>query len=165
MVDYCFKWNYADNCPGEPLTADAALARHRVGEEYTAVLPPGSENAAPVLVTVVRRTGVVVVTFLDGPGRKATEYTFMQRSGECLFLTRVHIWDYPDEQPGRRLSEACRHETLLYREAGAVKRTLKDKTSGHQETTKYVDVPVAANWEPMPEFGDYRSIARYERDG
>jgi hypothetical protein len=30
---------------------------------------------------------------------------------------------------------------------------------------EYTDVPVEANWEPIPRFGDYRSIARYERDG
>ncbi|MCP2163568.1 hypothetical protein [Goodfellowiella coeruleoviolacea] len=164
MVDYCFKWNYADGAPGEPLTEDEARVRDSAGEEYTAVMPPRPGTKSPVLVTPVWKTGVVVVTFLDDPGRKATEYTFMKKTDESLFLTRVHMWTYPSEQPGLRLSDSSSHETVHYREDGYVKRVVKNKVERFQETVEYTDVPVGTNWEPIPVFGDYRSIARYERD-
>lgn len=164
MVNYCFKWNYADNAPGEPLTEAEARAKDGAGEEYTAITPPRPGAQSPTLVTLVWKTGVVVVTFLDDPGRKATEYTFMRKTEESLFLARAHIWTYPNNQPGLRLSDSSSHETLHYREDGYVKRIVKNKVEQFQETVEYTDVPVTSNWEPIPTFGDYRSIARFERD-
>ncbi|GAA4411123.1 hypothetical protein ACFQV2_11860 [Actinokineospora soli] len=164
MVNYCFKWNYADGAPGEPLTEAEARVKDGAGEEYTAIMEPRPGAQSPTLVTVVWKTGVVVVTFLDDPGRKATEYTFMKKTGESLFLTRISIWTYPSAEPGLRLSDSSTHETITYREDGYVKRVIKNKAERTQETVEYTDVPVSTNWEPVPAFGDYRSIARFERD-
>jgi hypothetical protein len=164
MVNYCFKWNYADNAPGEPLTEAEARVKHEAGEEYSAVMPPRSGAQSPTLVTPVWKTGVVVVTFLDNPGRKATEYTFMKKTEESLFLARAHMWTYPNDEPGLRLADAISHETVHYREDGYVKRVIKNKVDRAQETIEYTDVPIADNWEPIPAFGDYRSLARFERD-
>jgi hypothetical protein len=163
MVAFCFKWNYVDGTPGIALTEDEARSKDSAGEEYTALLPPRDGMRFPVLVTPVWKTGVVVVTFLDDPGRKAADYTFMKKTDQSLFLTRVVLWTYPSEQPGLRLSDSSLHETVYYREDGTVKRVVKDKIERSQETVEYTDVPVDTNWEPIPEFGDYRSIARYER--
>lgn len=164
MVEYCFKWNYADGGPGVPLTEDEARAKDAAGAEYTAVMPPRAGSRSPVLVTPVWSSGVVAVTFLDDPGRKATEYTFMKKTDESLFLTRAHIWTYPNDEPGLRLSDSSSSETVQYREDGYVKRVVKNKAERSQETVEYTDVPVVHNWEPIPAFGDYRSIARFERD-
>jgi len=164
MVDYCFKWNYADGGPGVSLTEDEARVKDGAGEEYSAILPPREGMKFPVLVTLVWKTGVVVVTFLDDAGRKATEYTFM-RTNDSLFLARVHMWTYPNNEPGLRLSDSSSHETVYYRDDGVVKRVVKNKAEHFEETSEYTDVPVDTNWEPIPSFGEYRSIARYERDG
>ena len=164
MVNYCFKWNYADGAPGEPLTEDEARAKDAAGEEYTAIMPARAGAASPTLVTPVWKTGVVVVTFLDDPGRKATEYTFMKKTDESLFLARASMWTYPNDQPGLRLSDSSSQETIHYREDGYVKRVVKNKVERVQETIEYTDVPVTTNWEPIPTFGDFRSIARFERD-
>jgi hypothetical protein len=165
MVDYCFKWNYADGAPGVPLTEEEARVKDSSGEEYTAIMPPRTGMTSPVLVTPVWKTGVVVVTFLDDFGRKATEYTFMKKTDESLFLTRVNMWTYPNNEPGLRLSDSSSTEVVNYREDGYVKRVIKNKVERVQETVEYTDVPIDTNWEPIPTFGDYRSIARYERDG
>jgi hypothetical protein len=165
MVDYCFKWNYADGAPGMPLTEDEARIKDSAGEEYTAIMPPRAGTKSPVLVTPVWKTGVVVVTFLDDFGRKATEYTFMKKTEESFFLTRAHTWTYANDEPGLRLSDSSSHETLHYRDDGHVKRIIKNKVEHFQEIVEYTDVPVDANWEPIPTFSDYRSIARFERDG
>src|SRR5688500_12851520 len=76
MVNYCFKWNYADGTPGEPLTEAEARVKDGAGEEYTAIMPSRPGAKSPTLVTPVWKTGVVVVTFQDDAGRKSTEYTF-----------------------------------------------------------------------------------------
>jgi hypothetical protein len=164
MVDYCFKWNYADGEPGVPLTEEEARVKDAAGEEYSAVMPPRDGMRFPVLVTPVWKSGVVAVTFLDDFGRKATEYTFMKKTEESLFLTRVHMWTYPNDEPGLRLSDSSSNEMVSYREDGYVKRVVKNKVENFQETVEYTDVPVDTNWEPIPTFGDFRSIARFERD-
>jgi hypothetical protein len=163
MVDYCFKWNYTEGAPGLSLTEDEARVKDGAGEEYTAIMPSRAGMESPVLVTLVWKTGVVVVTFLDDFGRKATDYTFM-KTDEILFLTRAHMWTYPNDEPGLRLSDSSSHETVYYRDDGYVKRVVKKKMEHFHETVEYTDVPVDTNWEPIPSFGDYRSIARYERD-
>ncbi|SDE00490.1 hypothetical protein [Actinokineospora iranica] len=164
MVDYCFKWNFADGAVGIPLTEAEARARDVAGEEYTAIMSPRAGAKSPTLVTVVWKTGVVVVSFLDDPGRKAVEYTFMKKTDESLFLTQVHTWNYPNDRRGLRLSDCTSHETVHYREDGYAKRVVKNKVERFQETVEYNDVRVDANWEPIPAFGGYRSLARFERD-
>lgn len=163
MITYCFKWNYADGAPGELLTMDEARSRDDAGEEYTALLSTTGSSSFPTLVTLAWKTGVVVVTFLDLFGRKTAEYTFRKKTTESLFLRRVHLWTYPNDQPGLRLADSTSHETVYYQEDGSVKRVVKNKIKQTQETIEYTNVPVDANWEPIPQFGDYHSIARYER--
>lgn len=164
MVNYCFKWNYADGTPGEPLTEAEARVKDGAGEEYTAIMPSRPGAKSPTLVTPVWKTGVVVVTFQDDAGRKSTEYTFMKKTDESLFMVRANMWNYPSDEPGLRLSDSSSSETVDYREDGYVKRVVKNKAENFRETVEYNDVPVHANWEPIPSFGDYRSIARFERD-
>ena len=75
-----------------PLTEDQARVKHSAGEEYTAIMPPRPGTRFPVQVTPAWKTGVVVVTFLDDFGRRATDYTFVKQTGERLFLTRrIHV--------------------------------------------------------------------------
>ena len=74
------------------------------------------------------------------------------------------MWTYPNDDPGLRLSDSSSHETVYYRDDGNVKRVVKKKTEQFQETVEYSDVPVDANWEPIPSCGDYTSVARYERE-
>ena len=73
------------------------------------------------------------------------------------------MWTYPNDQPGLDRSESSSYETVRYRDDGYVKRVVKNKLDQFQETVEYTDVPVDANWEPIPTFGDYGSIARHER--
>jgi hypothetical protein len=160
---YTFRWNYRRSRPGNPLSEDEARTKDAAGEEYTAVLPPRPTTISPVLVTPVRKAGVVVVTFIDDFGRRSVEYVFSHKDEARLFLSSVHLWTYPSDEPGLRLSDAVVHEDIRYREDGYVQHTITDKAAGHRETREYSDVPVHTNWEPVPTFGHYRSIARFER--
>jgi hypothetical protein len=163
VISYTFRWNSRRNRPGNPLSEEEARARDAAGEEYTAVLPPRPGTNFPVLVTPVWKTGVVVVTFIDDFGRQYMEYTFQKRDGDRLFLTRVHLWTYPSDEPRLRLSDASAHEDIVYREDGYSQRVITNKVEGYKETVEYTDVPVDDNWEPMPVFGEYSAIGRFER--
>jgi hypothetical protein len=163
VISYTFRWNSRRNKPGNPLTTEEARARDAAGEEYTAILPPRPNTNYPVLVTPVWKTGVVVVTFIDDFGRQSVEYAFRKKDDNRLFLTRVHLWTYPNDEPRLRLSDTSMHETVVYREDGYAQRVITNKADGYRETVEYTDVPIDSNWEPVPTFGDYNSVGRFER--
>jgi hypothetical protein len=104
-----------------------------------------------------------VVTFLDDVGREYMEYSFSRRGETRLFLVKVFIWTYPNDDPGLGLGDSMKHEDIRYREDGYVKRIIIDKVEGFKDTAEYSDVPVEDNWEPVPAFGDYWSVGRKER--
>jgi hypothetical protein len=161
-VTYCFKWNFRKNRAGELLTEEEARARDASGEEYTAVVPT-QEGSPPTLVTIVWKNDFVEVDFLDDPGRKYMSYSFSKRDGARLFLSNVTVWTYPNDDPKLRLSDAVTHESMRYRDDGHVSRVIVDKVENVKETKQYSGVPVEKNWEQVPEFGRYRSVARVER--
>ena len=162
-VQYTYRWNQRRNKPGNPLSEEEARARDAAGEEYTAVTPPRPGTSSPVLVTPVWKSGVVVVTFMDDPGRKTVEYTFAKKDESRLFLESVHLWSYPSDDPKLRLSDASVREEFHYREDGYVERIVTNKAEQYRETVEYSDVPVESNWEAVPEFGQWGSVARFER--
>src|SRR5918998_5568452 len=125
--------------------------------------PPAAGNGYPVLVPPVWKNDFVAVTFLDEAGRQYMEYSFTKKDEKRLFLGRVFIWTYPSDDPKLSLGDSVKREDIRYREDGYVKRIVIDETEAVKDTTEYPDVPVDDNWEPVPEFGDYRSLARKER--
>jgi hypothetical protein len=163
VLDYTYKWNYRRNRPGQVLSEEEARLKDAAGDEYTAVMPPRPGTTRPVLVTPVWQTGVVVVTFIDEFDRRAVEYVFSKKDDTRLFLDDVHMWTYPNDEPRLLLSAATVRERVSYYTDGYVKRVITNVGEHYKETIEYRDVPVESNWEPIPTFGDYASIARFER--
>lgn len=162
QITYCLKWNIRRKRPGITLSEAEALARDAAGDEYTAVIPQPAGKGYPVLVTPVWKNDFLAVTFLDEAGRQHLQYSFT-RKDERLFLGRAFIWTYPSDDPKLDIGDSVKREDIRYREDGYVKRIVIDETEAVKDTTEYSDVPVDENWEPVPEFGSYRSIARKER--
>jgi hypothetical protein len=160
-VSYCHTWNRRRMRPGVPLTPAEARARHDAGEQYVAVLP----GPPPVLVTVDGAGSTIAVTFYDRLDRQVLKYWFKASSppAEQFFLRNVTFWEYPDERRGLVQGDASRIEDLAYQEDGYVMRIVRDKVAQEKTTQEFRDVPVAGNWEPVPRFGEYTSIARRER--
>jgi hypothetical protein len=163
VIEYCHSWNSRRNRVGVPLTEEEARARNAAGEQFIAALrPKGSRQ--PVLVTVAGETDVIAVTFRDQHGRQNLKYWFGKvDNDERLFLRTVMFWEYPNDDPQLHQSAATNVEEVLFRPDGYVKRVVRDSVEQVKETTEYNSVPVADNWEPVPDFGDYWSIARRER--
>jgi hypothetical protein len=147
------------------LTEEEAQACNATGEQFIAALRwLGSPQ--PVLVTVSGETDVITVTFRDQHGRHSLKYWFGKvDNDERLFLRTAMSWEYPSDDPKLRQSAATKVEDTSFRPDGYVKRVVLDGVENIKETTEYNSVPVADNWEPVPEFGNYWSIARRERGG
>jgi hypothetical protein len=161
-IAYCESWNGRRNRVGIPLTEDEARARNASGDTFYAVLPPRPGGWHPVLVAVVWKNEWVQVQYYDQFGREYLSYGF-KRHDAGMFLQTVWMWDYADDNPDARLNDAVRIETFTIRPDGFVTHEVKDKVTHEKTTTRYSDVPVDDMWEPVPEFGDYTSIAELNR--
>lgn len=68
------------------------------------------------------------------------------------------------EDDARSINECEPIEEIRYRPNGIVHRELRDKKAQEKTATDYGDVQVDINREPIPEFGDWASISRFDRD-
>jgi hypothetical protein len=85
------------------------------------------------------------------------------RVGDALFLDTIREYTYPDDGVQRRQNEAGVVETLRYTPEGLVHQRKDDTSKPTVEEADYRDVDVSSHWEPIPEFGQWDSIARFDR--
>lgn len=87
---------------------------------------------------------------------------FQKMENGKLFMHEATVWSYAEG--AEDMSGAHYIETGEFRPDGYASRTIDDESSDQIQKTEYRDVPVDSNWEPVPEFGHWESVARYERD-
>ncbi|ASU85036.1 hypothetical protein CDO52_21560 [Nocardiopsis gilva YIM 90087] len=162
-VTYCQNWSTKLKGPGRPLTESAARRRWDKGDAFTAVIPPLEADGQPTLVTVCWRNNYLETVFLDRFGRQTTAYEFHRVDDEHLFLERVWLHRYPSDDPSLGLNGADRIEWILYHAEDRMTHHITDKTEHFKEKVEYSDIDFTPNWEQLPEFGDWASVARYER--
>lgn len=160
QVTYCELWSGKRRKPVGAMSADQARRRDADGEPYSVVL--GEPNAPKSVIEVVPENNYFNVNFVDGEGRTGAAYGFEKIDDSRLFLAEVTLWTYP--QGARSKSQASRIETFEFRPDGYAAQTVDDSSSDQVEKTEKSNVAVDMNWEPVPEFGHWESIARYDRD-
>lgn len=159
QVTYCELWSSKRRKPTGTMSADQARQRDARGESYSVVI--GDPDAPESVIEVVPENKYFNVNFIDGEGRTSAAYGFEKIDDSKLFLAEVTLWTYP--QGARSKSQASRVETFEFRPDGYAAQTVDDSSSEQIETTEKINVSVEANWEPVPEFGNWESIARYDR--
>lgn len=156
---YCEQWSDELRSPSDELTEAAARERDARGEHYCVVL--GDPATPSAIVDITWENGFVSVSFVDDEGRTHTSYIFRKMDDTRLFMTEVTTWHYPE---GTRYEfEADVIESAEFRPDGYASRTVDDSSSDRITKSEYTDIPVDSNWEPIPAFGDWASVARYDR--
>lgn len=157
---YCEVWSDELRSPTDVTTEGGARERAARGESFCVVL--GDTASPQAVLEVVPENKFIDVSFVDEGGRTHTALGFTDMGGGKFFLSDLVMWSY---KPGaENMSGAHRIETLEFRPDGYLKRTIDDDSVDHVEVMEYTDVPVDLNWEPEPEFGEWESIARLDRD-
>ncbi len=153
-VAYCYQWNDLTKEPRDPYAEAEARQRHERGELYTALL--GDPSAPHTLVEVRLDTGYVGVHFLDDELRRWSTYSFGRSDEKTLFLKQYRRAEYDSD--GRQVAA----EIINFREDGVL--TVQKADLVKNVVDQYdVHADVSSNWEPTPAFGDYESIARFDR--
>jgi hypothetical protein len=157
---YCQRWNFGMVRPIDPLTVEQARRRDTTGKLYTVAL---GDPADPDVVLEITRPDIIVVNFFDKLGRKSVAYYWRRTEDNRMFLRTIRRWQYGDDSAWG-LSEAELIEEVAYEPNGIVHHDIRDEKAHERRRVSYRDVPLDINWEPIPEFGDWASIARFERD-
>lgn len=160
QVTYCELWSSKRRKPTGEMGVDQARQRDTDGESYCVVL--GDSSAPQAVIEVAPENKFIGVNFVDDEGRTHTALSFVNIGEGKFFMDEFVMWSY---EPGAgNMSGANRIESLEYRPDGYLRRTIDDDSSDRIEVIEYKDVPVDVNWEPEPKFGNWASIARYDRD-
>jgi hypothetical protein len=157
-TSYCEAWFRARKVATKPMTEAEARKRHdKKGALYTVLLgDPARPHAFIEIVTLKS----VQVEFLDESLRTQGFYQFIPQPDGRLFMAMAAFNEFDGENKrptwSRRFSfevdgRAMSFETDHVRDPG-------------METVVEKAVDVSLNWEPYPAFGDYASIARFDRD-
>lgn len=160
-ITYCRRWNEILGKPIQPLTEAQARQRDRAKQWYTVVL--GDIANPDCYLEVAWENDHVGVWFLDDHGRQVLHYSFRRVDENRMFLRSITRWEYPEGAP-RGLDEATFIEEFTYEQDGTVRREVDDARANEISAEHYSDVPLDINWEPVPKFGDYRSVTRLDRE-
>ena len=160
QVSYCRRWNFRRDRPIDPLTEDEARRQDAAGELYTVVLgdPAGPEK----IIEVVWENKHLGVIFFDRLQRQSIRYSFTRVDDDTMFLRSITNWKY-DDDTAKTINESSRIEHIEYHQDGIVEHEVRDEQAGEIRTKKIRDVKLDINWEPIPTFGDWEYIARYDR--
>ena len=155
-VNYGERWTDLGNYIVDPLDAEAARERHERGRLYAAIL--GDPERPWAHLDVRLEVGYVGVEFLDEQLREDLSYTFSRApdSEGDLFLEQATWRSY--DSSGDRFSA----EHYIFEPPNLAHVAKLDYVADEQETSD-VETDLAQNWEPVPAFGEYESIARRER--
>jgi hypothetical protein len=154
---YATEWS---GRPIQPVDEATARARHRPKATETYAVALGE----PVLVAIEVQDPheFIGVIFADHLSRHRMQYFFRGADGQ-LFLTNIAEWEYAGDSDPDLGAPVVRE--WVFGQDGSLRITTFNKVlkENLMETAKE-PVDVSDNWEPVPEFGDWASITRPDRD-
>lgn len=161
QVTYCERWDSVQRGPVGLLDVTTAQERDAAGRSFTVVLGPRRHPRA--IIEMDRAAGSAVVWFFDEDGRRYLSYEFTPVSDTTMFMVAVKFWEYPDGAVDE-FDSAISSQFVEYQRNGVIRQVARDFIAGEETVTDISDVPLDINWEKIPAFGDWASIAREDRE-
>jgi hypothetical protein len=168
-VDFQYgrKWNFLTNSMIKPVDP-AKAAQTLASQGFVTAKTQDAASERHVILEIRRQLGEGAgeqrfgVFFLDRLGRPAFIYRFAP-VGHKLFLNVIREYVYPNDQ-----AEAMAGASVTiagYFEPDSDVITVVESHHDEQREEKYnqMNPDPGKNWEPMPSFGDWESLIRFER--
>jgi hypothetical protein len=156
-IRYADLWKAGYDKPGDVISETEARRRHDAGERYAALLKSGDRR---VVVESNLGAGLITVYFLDDKRRWTTKYVFEKLESGELWLQQTGTREWLDDARFRYDTTVIRDDGRMYAERGVQGEGEKDVMEKRLDPASLTFLK-----EPVPAFGDYRSISRLERDG
>ena len=152
MTEYFEKWFKAKNQAILPLSVEQARDRHERGAPYVASLQVDGKRR------VVDIAGPwVSVMFFDEHDRIFLRYDFKKDESGRLFLSSAVHLEYEGEE-----RQHVQSVTFAFKQDGTILIETRNVPFGEVQERESSADP-AVNWEDYPEFGEYSSVCRLNR--
>ena len=162
QLTYCKLWNSNRKKLIDVWSEAEAREAHNKGEPYCVLL--GDPKKPFYSLDVKLEAKFVRVSGFDEEVRVALVYDFRELKRGQMFLETAHYRKFDGdayfEGDKANITEI---ETFYFYSDGRVVIVLADHVKNTTRRAEQV-IDVSKNWEPTPEFGDYESIARLERN-
>jgi hypothetical protein len=158
-VAYAEGWNEPYSEALDEISEVEARRRHDAGEQYVALL--GGHKQPSVAVELTLGKNLVQVYFLQPDGQATGIYTFTRNSAEePLWLEQVYLQTWDGDRQKTFDWTVIHPDGRMHAERGGVGAPEKEvmDTTLSQKQLDEANMP-----EPVPSFGDYASISRFER--
>ncbi len=161
-VQYCRRWHFKQHKPIDAFTPAQARKRNAAPDVYTVALFDEADQPIPTAVLEIDwPNNFAGVWFFDDLGRRTLNYAF-RRQDDKLFLFDIIHYTYPSVS-GRSLADATAQEELTFRHDGVVRSVITDEVAQQKIIEDRRNVDVTNHWEPVPAFGHWDSLARWDR--
>lgn len=162
-VSYCRRWNFRRHTPIDSLAPQAVVEHDARREVYSVILHDPSGGKVPeAVIEIDWANDFAGVWFFDAFGRRSLNYVF-RRNGDQLFLFNMIAYSYPDDERST-LSGANHTEEFTFQENGVARLVVMDDNAQEKATEDRSGIDVASHWEPVPRFGAWDSLARWNRE-
>lgn len=153
-IFYCDSWFRFKSAAIEPLSEDAARARHLSGRPYVALI--GSEVTPSCFVELLLDKNMVGVGYLDDKGREYLTYQFQCLGSEKLFLAMATHREFDIDG-----KVAVGTSYIFNEDGGLVIR--REKFNPHELEEAKSSFDPKSNYENMPAFGEYFGVIKKDR--
>lgn len=154
-IHYCHSWFRMKKKPVDLIDEATALARHKSGNQYTALIGPLS--APHCFVEMLTSKGMIGVGFLDEKHREYLTYQFHTKNNNTLFLSMATHREFE-----RDLDIVSKGTSYIFHETGEliIRREIFNPHDLEESKTHF---DVKKNYESAPEFGKYSNLIRIDR--
>lgn len=167
-TEYGGAWVGDDRELNNPMTAAEAEVRFasKVPQDwfsaavYADTTPHG--GIPDFTLEIVPGPSYISVSFYNSAGSILFQYGFRTHEG-AMFLESVTSWDYPDQNTFYRRNKSLVTSNRSFQTDGTMHWRSSDKVRGVVEEFDAADIDVSKHWEPIPRFGEWASIGRFER--
>lgn len=87
----------------------------------------------------------------------------LRTTGDKLFLEYTTQYTYPDDSHYHERNESSVIESFRFEPGGTVQHRINDKSKPTIQVSDRRPVDVSSNWEPVPGFGQWGHLARFDR--
>lgn len=161
QITYCVEWNSILEQPREPLSPSETQRKDKNRLPYAVLV--GDPTDPDEIININWGNDYVEVAFNDEQKRQWLTYSFKKVGDGLMFMLAVTRWQYPEDGPAENLNGAELIEEIRYRTDGVVQREIRDENKQERIVDEYDGVSLDINWEPVPEFGNWASLARFDR--
>jgi hypothetical protein len=156
LVTYCQSWSRAKKRINQIWSEEKALKAHQEGEVYTAVI--GLPEKPNCFLEINIELKFVGVNFLDENLRDYLHYSFFELESRALFINQVIYREYRGDT-----DLATRAIITQFNPDGKTKIRDNDLIKDECKVNEFY-TDIKKNWEDIPEFGQYESIIRFDRN-